>query len=172
MALKVEITLPHLQLCEQPSAWTTFEYELVDTNWGIQKVGVEPATRSAVATWMYMKKKKGRAKIGWFKLDVVVYDMHVADLCEDLTFRTVLLVHCIACTTFAVVHTLRGTCKVGLMFIQGHLRQWLVYAGWAMFWGRDQYWFGNETATRCSPTFCHTCKQTKQGDGNKQGSIP
>ena len=31
--------------------WTMLEYELVDTNWGIQKVGVEPATRSAVATW-------------------------------------------------------------------------------------------------------------------------
>ena len=27
-----------------------FEYELVDTNWGIQKVGIEPATRSAIAT--------------------------------------------------------------------------------------------------------------------------
>jgi len=26
--------------------------ELVDTNWGIQKVGVEPATRSVVATWI------------------------------------------------------------------------------------------------------------------------
>ena len=26
--------------------------ELVDTNWGIQNVGVEPATRSAFATWM------------------------------------------------------------------------------------------------------------------------
>ena len=39
-----------IQLCEHPSAWTTLEYELVDTNWGIQKVGVEPATRSAVAT--------------------------------------------------------------------------------------------------------------------------
>jgi len=31
--------------------WTTFEYELVDANGGIQKVRVEPATRSTVATW-------------------------------------------------------------------------------------------------------------------------
>ena len=30
--------------------WTTLEYELVHTNWGLQKVRVEPATRSAVAT--------------------------------------------------------------------------------------------------------------------------
>ena len=29
----------------------TLEYELVDANGGIQKVRVEPATRSAVATW-------------------------------------------------------------------------------------------------------------------------
>ena len=29
---------------------TTFDYELVDANGGIQKVRVEPATRSAVAT--------------------------------------------------------------------------------------------------------------------------
>ena len=29
---------------------STFEYELVDANGGIQKVRVEPATRSAVAT--------------------------------------------------------------------------------------------------------------------------
>ena len=36
-------------------AWTTLEYELVDTNWGLQKVGVEPATRSAVATWTMLK---------------------------------------------------------------------------------------------------------------------
>jgi len=40
----------HLQLHEQPSALTTLEYELVDANGGIQKVTVEPATRSAVAT--------------------------------------------------------------------------------------------------------------------------
>jgi len=38
-----------LQLYEQLSAWTMLEYELVDTNWGIRKVWVEP-TRSAVAT--------------------------------------------------------------------------------------------------------------------------
>ena len=31
--------------------WTTLEYELVDANGGIQKVRVEPATRSAIATW-------------------------------------------------------------------------------------------------------------------------
>ena len=31
--------------------WTTLEYELVDANKGIQQVRVEPATRSAVATW-------------------------------------------------------------------------------------------------------------------------
>ena len=30
--------------------WTMFEYELMDANRGIQKVRVEPATRSAVAT--------------------------------------------------------------------------------------------------------------------------
>ena len=36
--------------------WTTLEYELVDINWDIQKVGVEPATRSAVATWNLLKK--------------------------------------------------------------------------------------------------------------------
>ena len=35
---------------EQPSALTTLEYELVDANGDIQKVRVEPATRSAVAT--------------------------------------------------------------------------------------------------------------------------
>ena len=32
--------------------WTKLEYELVDANGGIQKVRVEPATRSAVATWL------------------------------------------------------------------------------------------------------------------------
>ena len=32
--------------------WTTLVYELVDANRGIQKVRVEPATRSAVATWL------------------------------------------------------------------------------------------------------------------------
>ena len=45
-----EPQVSRLQLCEQPSAWTTLEYELVDANWGIKKVRVEPATRSAVAT--------------------------------------------------------------------------------------------------------------------------
>ena len=30
--------------------WKTLEYKLVDANGGIQKVRVEPATRSAVAT--------------------------------------------------------------------------------------------------------------------------
>ena len=39
-----------LQLHEQPSALKTLEYELVDANGDIQKVRVEPATRSAVAT--------------------------------------------------------------------------------------------------------------------------
>ena len=34
----------------------TLEYELVDANGGIQKVGVEPATRSAVATCMIIQK--------------------------------------------------------------------------------------------------------------------
>ena len=34
------------------SLWTTLEYELVNANRGIQKVRVEPATRSAVATWI------------------------------------------------------------------------------------------------------------------------
>ena len=40
--------------------WTTLECELVDANevcQGIQKVRVEPATRSAVATWKRTKKK-------------------------------------------------------------------------------------------------------------------
>ena len=50
-----------LQLCEQPSAlWRTLEYELVDTNGvcqGIQKVRVEPATRSAVATCTFIQYK-------------------------------------------------------------------------------------------------------------------
>ena len=31
--------------------WTMLKYELVDANGGIQKVRVEPATRSAVAIW-------------------------------------------------------------------------------------------------------------------------
>ena len=38
--------------------WTTLEYELVDANGvcpGIQKVRVEPAARSAVATWILMR---------------------------------------------------------------------------------------------------------------------
>jgi len=35
--------------------WTTLEYELVDANRGIQKVRVELATRSAVATWYLTK---------------------------------------------------------------------------------------------------------------------
>ena len=35
----------------------TLEYELVDANGGIQKVRVEPATRSAVATWIELKFK-------------------------------------------------------------------------------------------------------------------
>ena len=44
------LKLSLLQLHEQPNALTTLEYELVDhTNGGIQKVRVEPATRSAVA---------------------------------------------------------------------------------------------------------------------------
>jgi len=34
---------------------TTLEYELVHTNRGIQKVRVEPATRSAVATWTVIR---------------------------------------------------------------------------------------------------------------------
>ena len=33
-----------------PALWATLEYELVDANGGMQKVRVEPATRSAVAT--------------------------------------------------------------------------------------------------------------------------
>ena len=36
----------------------TLEYELVDANGGIQKVRVEPATRSVVATWKYANKNK------------------------------------------------------------------------------------------------------------------
>jgi len=51
----------HLQLHEQPSAlWTTLKYELVDTNGvrhGIQKVRVEPATRSVVATCTFIQYK-------------------------------------------------------------------------------------------------------------------
>jgi len=38
--------------------WTKLEYELVDANevcQGIQKVRVEPATISAVATWTQLK---------------------------------------------------------------------------------------------------------------------
>ena len=55
-----EPQVSRLQLCEQPSAWTTLEYELVDANWGIKKVRVEPATRSAVATWMLISIKSLR----------------------------------------------------------------------------------------------------------------
>ena len=33
----------------------TLEYELVDANEGIQKVRVEPATRSAVATYIALR---------------------------------------------------------------------------------------------------------------------
>jgi len=35
--------------------WTVLDYELVDANEGFQKVRVEPATRSAVATWTTVK---------------------------------------------------------------------------------------------------------------------
>jgi len=42
---------------------TTLEYELVDTNRGIQKVGIEPATRSAVAT-CNIKEKACHGKFG------------------------------------------------------------------------------------------------------------
>ena len=50
--------LAALQLHEQPSALTTLEYELVDANGDVQKVRVETATRSAVATFIINKKIK------------------------------------------------------------------------------------------------------------------
>jgi len=40
-----------------PLVWKTLEYELVDAKGGIQKVRVEPATRSAVAT-CYIKENE------------------------------------------------------------------------------------------------------------------
>ena len=46
--------LPAYNYTSSLALWTTIEYELVDANWvcqGIQKVRVEPATRSAVVTW-------------------------------------------------------------------------------------------------------------------------
>ena len=51
--------------------WTTPEYELADTNWGIQKVTVEPATRSAVATWLVTKFKSNK-----FRIDEIVRPAH------------------------------------------------------------------------------------------------
>ena len=58
-----EPSVSRLRLYELPNA---LEYELVDANGGIQKVRVEPATRSAVATCI--KKKK---MVDMFWLDPV-----------------------------------------------------------------------------------------------------
>ena len=60
--------------------WTTLEYDMVDANGvgqGIQKVRLEPASRSVVATWIIIEKKgyeNGRVQEVNFNKQTIVLD--------------------------------------------------------------------------------------------------
>ena len=52
MWIGISLKLAAYNYMSSLALWTTVKYELVDANGGIQKARLEPATRSAVTTWI------------------------------------------------------------------------------------------------------------------------